>query len=71
MLYDIIYDFFYSNLFTSSALAQYESEILGVTTNLNEYLSHTATLTILILGIVILLLLVRWCFRVFAGLIKV
>ena len=71
MLYDLIYDFFIDNLFTSSALAQYESEILGVSTNLNEYLSHTATITILIVGVVILLALVRWVFRVFSGLLKV
>lgn len=69
MLYDIIYDFFANNVFTSTDLASINAGSL--TLNMNEWLCHTATLSILVLGVVVLMLVVRWIFRVMAGLIRV
>jgi len=70
MLYDIIYNFFADNIFNSQALDSYSSEIMGVSTTLNQYLSHSATILLLCLGVFWLILVIRWVFRVFSGLIK-
>ena len=70
MLYDTIYDFFYG-VFNSNYLAGYTSTIMGVSTSLASWLSHTATIVLLALGILWLILVIRWIFRVFSGLIKI
>ena len=70
MLYDTIYDFFYG-IFNSSKISNYSLEIMSQNTSLASWLSHTATIVLLVLGILWLILVIRWVFRVFAGLIKV
>lgn len=69
MLYDTIYDFFYG-LFNTNYLSGYSSSIMGVDTSLASWLSHTFTIALMVLGVIVLLLFVRWIFRVFAGLIR-
>lgn len=68
MLYDTIYDYFYG-LFNSSKLSGYTLNIMSVDTNLAQWLSHTITITTLILLVVFLALVVRYIFRVFSGVI--
>lgn len=68
MLYDTIYNYFLG-LFNSTSLAQYESEIMGVSTTLPSWLSHTITIVVLVLLVVFLGLVVRYIFRVFSGVI--
>lgn len=70
MLYDIIYDFFF-DLFNSNNLNVYEMDIMNVSTTFPSWLAHTATIVLMGLGVLWLILVVRWIFRVFAGLIKV
>lgn len=70
MLYDSVYDFFYG-IFNSTTMSGYSSVIMGVDTSLAVWLSHTATITCMILFIVWMILVIRWIFRVFSGLIKV
>lgn len=70
MLYNIIYDFFYGQ-FNSEYIENYSMTIMGETTSLASWLSNTATITLMVLGIVWLIMVVVWIFRVFAGLIKV
>ena len=70
MLYDTIYNFFYG-VFNSTLLSNYSQVIMGVNTSLASWLSHSATIVLLALGIVWLIFVVRWIFRVFSGLIKV
>ena len=66
MLYDTIYDFFLDNIFTNV-------QIGGISTTLglsyNEWFSHTCTIVLMVLGVVFLVLVVRWIFKLFAGLI--
>lgn len=69
MLYDIVYDFFNDYVFTNTTLATINYESLGL--NLNQWLCHTCTLILMALGVIWLILVVRWIFRVFAGLILV
>lgn len=71
MLYETIYDFFYDNVFGSTYITSYESTIMGVSTDFASWLSHTCTIILLGLGVLWLILVVRWIFRVFAGLIKI
>lgn len=68
-LYDIIYEFFYDNIFTNTTLASITAGSL--TLNMNEWLCHTCTLILLGLGVFVLCYVVRWIFRVFAGLIRI
>lgn len=70
MLYDTIYNFFLDNVFGSTLLNGYSSSIMGVSTSLASWLSHTCTLILLALGVLWLILVVRWIFRVCAGLLK-
>ena len=70
MLYNIIYEFLLSQL-NSDYLSNFTATILGNSITLAEWLSHTITITLMILGVVWLLFFVRWIFRVFAGLIKI
>lgn len=69
MLYDIVYNFFIDYVFTNTTLSSINYESLAL--NLNEWLSHTCTLILMLLGVIWLILVVRWIFRVFAGLISV
>lgn len=69
MLYDTIYDFFLG-VFDSDYISDYSTSIMGVNTSLASWLSHTATIALLILGIIWLILVVRWIFRVCSGLLK-
>lgn len=69
MLYDTIYDFFLG-IFNSSNISGYATDIMGISTTMPVWLSHTATITTLVLLVIFLGLVVRWIFRVFAGVIK-
>lgn len=69
MLYDTIYDFFYG-IFNTTKLAGYSMEIMSVDTTFVSWLSHSVTIILLGLGILWLILVIRWIFRVCAGLLK-
>jgi len=69
MLYDTIYEFFLS-VFDSDYIENYSSTIMGVNTTLAQWLSHSATIVLLVLGIVWLILVIRWIFKVCSGLLK-
>lgn len=79
MLYEIIYEFFKINIFpngssSASPLRQLQNmsfDVGGVALNMSEWICHTITISTILLGVVVLYLIVRWIFRVFAGLIRV
>lgn len=68
-MYQIVYDFIYNNVFDQSALRNWAWEIGGFNTNLRVWLSHTATIVCMCLFIFALILLLRWIYRLFAGLL--
>lgn len=70
MLYETIYDFFYNEVFNTSYLSGYHMTIMSVDTTIAEYLSHSVTIVLLGLGVFWLILVVRWIFRVCAGLVN-
>ena len=70
MLYETIYDFFYDEVFNTSYLSGYHMTIMSVDTTIAEYLSHSVTILLLGLGVFWLILVVRWIFRVCAGLVN-
>lgn len=67
MIYDYIYDFYYG-LFSSNYLSGYQTNILGVDTTLSTWISHTATIISMSLLLALLFYIVKWVFKVFAGL---
>lgn len=69
MIFDIIYNYFY-DLFNSQNISAYSTEIMGVSTSLPTWLATTTTLIIMGLLIVFMVLIVRWCFRITAGLFR-
>lgn len=69
MLFDIIYDYFYS-LFNSQNINAYSIEIMGVATTLPKWLATSTTFIIMAMLIVFMVLVVRWCFRITAGLFR-
>lgn len=68
-LYQIIYDFFYG-IFNNETLSSMTWTIGGQSVDLNAWICHSLTIILLITLLIILLLITRWAFRVFAGLIK-
>lgn len=67
-MYDLVYNFILNQIFNSTALNSYHSTILGVDTNLNVWLSHTATIVFFAVLLVCAFLFLRWLFRVVSGL---
>lgn len=67
-LYDIIYNWFASYVFaTANTLPAYT--IGGTEVTQVQWLSHTATIVVLVFLCLFLFLAVKWLFRLFAGLI--
>lgn len=62
-MYDIIYSFISENIFNSATLDTYTYNISGVNTTLNQWLTHTACISIMIIAIILCVLLIRWVFR--------
>lgn len=71
MLYDIIYDFLLNNFFksTQTNLSNYSTTFFNTTITLDVWLSHTFTIITLALLFIVAVLIIRWLFKVFAGLI--
>ena len=67
-MYDILYDFIINNIFNSTALSSYTSEIMGVSTNMNVWLSHTLTIILMCLFVFALYLFGKFLFKVVSGL---
>lgn len=67
-MYDLVYTFILNEIFNSSTLNSYHSTILGVDTNLNVWLSHTATIIFFAVLLVCIFIFLRWLFRVVSGL---
>lgn len=67
MIYDYIYDFYYG-LFNSNLVSGYHMTILSQDTTLAVWLSHTGTIVSMVLLLTLLFIVIRWVFRVFAGL---
>lgn len=67
-LYDIVYNFIYGQIFNSSALSSYSTTILGVSTDLNVWLSHTTTIIFFGVLLVCVWCFLKWLFRVVSGL---
>ena len=67
-LYGTIYNFFF-DLFDNEDISSYHLTIMSVDTTLSSWLAHTVTILLLALGILWLILVIRWCFRVGAGLL--
>lgn len=68
-LYQIIYDFFYG-IFNNQDLGSMSWTIGGQSIDMNAWICHTLTVILLVTLLIILLLITRWAFRVFAGLVK-
>ena len=69
-IYDIIYDFLIDNVFASTTLDNYELSIMGVTTNMNQWLAHTVSIVAIILMVVWLVIVLKWIFRVFSSVFR-
>jgi len=68
-IYDLIYSFIHDNFFLcygsgNSDLSNYETTIMSRTIGLDTWLSHTCTIGIMILCVILACLLVRWVWRV-------
>ena len=70
LIYDIIYDFLIDNVFASTTLDNYELSIMGVTTNMNQWLAHTVSIVAIILMVVWLVIVLKWIFRVFSSVFR-
>lgn len=67
-MYDLIYDFINSHLFASTALQGVSHEIGGMTLNMGEWLSHTATIVCVALLVVFAVNMLIWVFKLVGGL---
>lgn len=67
-MYQIIYDFIYTYLFATSDLDNYSDTILGVSTNMAEWLSHSLTIISIVLIFVFLIIFIKWLFKLVSGL---
>lgn len=70
-MYDYIYQFILDNLFNSNGLAVYEVSIMGITTNMNVWLSHTLSIIAIILIYIIAVLLIKGMFKLVVNLFRV
>ena len=68
-VYDTIYDF-YLGLFDNSALSSYQTTLLGVNTNLEQWLCIVLSIITLSLMVSFLIKCVVWLFKLFGGLFK-
>lgn len=66
-MYQLIYQFILEHLFNGS-LSSYSTEIFGVSTNMNIWLSHSLTIISMILIFVFLVIFMKWLFRLASGL---
>lgn len=66
-MYDIIYSYLSEHIFNSEALEAYSTSIMGVNTNLNVWLTHTACIALMVVAVVLACLLVRWVWRSVSG----
>lgn len=62
-MYDIIYDYISQNIFNSVSLNSITYSIGDANLTLNQWLTHTACISIMIIAIILCCLLVRWVFR--------
>lgn len=67
-MYDIIYDFIYGYIFNSQYLANLNYTWFGSSLNLNQILTHFTCVFLMGLFIFLLVLLLRWIFRLVSGL---
>ena len=67
-MYDLVYQFILTQIFNSTTLNAYSSTIMGVSTNLNVWLSHTATIIFFGVLLVCVWIFLKWLFRVVSGL---
>lgn len=66
-MYTLIYDFILQHLF-NGALSNYSMEIMNVNTNMNVWLAHSLTIVSMILIFVVLVIFLKWLFRLASGL---
>lgn len=69
-MYDLIYNYILTNLFNSTHLSVTSMDINGLTMNMNEWLSHTATIICIVVLICVLVSFVKWIFGLFANLFR-
>jgi len=67
-MYDLIYGYIHDYLFASVGLGQYSMEIMGVSTDLTEWLSHTCTIISMALIFIFLVIFLKWLFKLVSGL---
>lgn len=67
-IYTLIYGYIYQYLFNDSNLQAYEDNILGVNTNMAQWLSHSLTIIAMVLIFVFLVIFIKWIFKLVSGL---
>lgn len=67
-IYTLIYGYIYQYLFNDSNLQAYSQSVLGVNTNMAEWLSHSLTIVSMILIFVFLVIFIKWLFKLVSGL---
>lgn len=67
-IYTLIYGYIYQYLFNDSNLQSYEDTILGVNTNMAQWLSHSLTIIAMVLIFVFLVIFIKWIFKLVSGL---
>lgn len=66
-MYDLFYEFIRDNLFNSQYLSTYTFNWFGVSTPINQILSHFVAVALIVLCVVVLLLFIKWLFRLVSG----
>ena len=67
-MYDIIYQYIYTYLFSGGGLDNYSTELLGVTTTMSEWCSHTLSIIAIVLIYIFLVIFLKWLFKLVSGL---
>lgn len=67
-IYDLIYDYFINHIWKSESLTAITHDISGVNMSMDIWLSHTSTIIVLTLLVVVLGIFVKWLFGIFASL---
>lgn len=67
-IYESLYDFITTHIFNFSGLDTFANSI-GIDTSINVWLSHTTTIIIMVLMVVVLISFLVWLFKLVSGFI--
>lgn len=68
-VYTMLFEYIRDYIFNDNSLSAYETTIMGVSTDLSVWLSHTATIVLMVLFLACLISFLVWLFKFVSGLI--